>query len=78
VPIAMAKSKGVTLPVKIGEVDAFLLERVKHKEGARVSWADAFVSYRGWCGANGCTPVDARAFGARLDALRTELGLMYT
>jgi hypothetical protein len=70
-----AKPKAVTLPVKIGDVDAFLLERVTHEEGARVSWADAFVSYRAWCEANGCTPIDARAFGARLDALRDELGL---
>ncbi len=73
--LGAAKPKSVQLPVKIGDVDAFLLERVTHKEGARVSWADAFVSYRGWCDGNGCKPVDATAFGARLDALRDELGL---
>jgi hypothetical protein len=28
-----------------------------------------------WCDGNGCTSVDADAFGARLDALRAELGL---
>ena len=63
------------LPVKLGDVDAFLLERVTHEEGARVSWAEAFLSYRGWCDGSGCSPVDAKAFGARLDALRDELGL---
>ena len=36
---------------------------------------DAFISYRGWCEANDCTPVDTKAFGARLDELRDELGL---
>jgi hypothetical protein len=69
------KPKSVPLPVKIGDVDAFLLERVTHEEGARVSWADAFLLYRAWCDGNGCSPVDAKAFGARLDALRAELGL---
>ncbi len=73
--LGAAKPKSVPLPVKIGDVDAFLLERVTHEEGARVSWADAFISYRAWCEANVCTPVDAKAFGARLDALRDELGL---
>ncbi len=64
-----------TVPAKLGDVDAFLLERVSREEGARVSWADAFLSYRGWCEASYCAPVDARVFGARLDALRDELGL---
>jgi hypothetical protein len=73
--LGAAKPKRVPLPVRIGDVDAFLLERVTHEEGARVSWADAFISYRGWCDCSGCTPVDAKAFGARLDALRDELGL---
>ncbi len=65
----------LTVPVKLGDVDAFLLERVSREEGARVSWADAFLSYRRWCDGSGCSPVDAQAFGARLDALRDELGL---
>ena len=64
-----------TVPAKLGDVDAFLLERVSREEGARVSWAEAFLSYRGWCDGSGCSPVDAKAFGARLDALRDELGL---
>ena len=38
-----------TVPAKLGDVDAFLLERVSREEGARVSWAEAFLSYRGWC-----------------------------
>ena len=71
--LGAAKPNG--LLVKFGDVDAFLLERVMHEEGARVSWADAFVSYRAWCGTTSSTPLDAKAFGARLDALRDELGL---
>ena len=71
--LGAAKTTG--LPVKLGDVDAFLLERVTHAEGARVSWAEAFISYRGWCEGNGSTAIDARAFGARLDALQAELGL---
>jgi hypothetical protein len=63
------------LPIKIGDVDGFLLDRVKHEEGARVSWAELFIRYRTWFEAKGCTPVAADAFGARLDALRAELGL---
>lgn len=63
------------VPVKPGDVDTFLLERVSREEGTRVSWADAFLSYRRWCDGSGCSPVDAQAFGARLDALRDELGL---
>ncbi len=34
-----------TVPAKLGDVDAFLLERVTPEEGARVSWAEAFLSY---------------------------------
>ena len=71
--LSVQKVKAFPLPV--GDVDAFLLERVAHEQGARVSWADAFVSYRAWCDGGGCSPVDAKAFGARLDALRDELGL---
>ena len=74
-PKRTARYSEATLPVKLGDVDAFLLERVSHEEGGRVSWADAFLSYRAWCEASGCAAVDARAFGARLDALRDELGL---
>jgi len=61
---------------KLGDVDAFLLEHVAPEEGARVSWADLFIRYRAWCEPKGCAPVAADAFGARLDALRTELGLL--
>ncbi len=42
---------------------------------ARVSWAEAYVAYRAWCEAKGCTAIEPGAFGARLDALRGELGL---
>ncbi len=71
----IAKQKVVPLPVKIGDVDAFLLECVKPEAGSRLSWVDAFVRYRAWCGERNETPVDVSAFGARLDALRTELRL---
>jgi hypothetical protein len=63
------------LPVKIGDVDAFLLDHVAPEQGARVSWAELFIRYRTWCEAKSSTPIAADAFGARLDALRTELGL---
>jgi hypothetical protein len=39
------------------------------------SWVDAFVRYRAWCEDQKATAVDVSAFGARLDALRNELGL---
>ena len=48
------------LPAKLGDVDAFLLERVTHEEGARVSWADAFLSYRAWCEAADAQPLMQR------------------
>jgi hypothetical protein len=70
--VAITKSR---LPVKIGDVDEFMLDCVTAEAGSRLSWVDAFVRYRTWCEANGCIPVDVSAFGARLDALRTELGL---
>ena len=73
--LSAPKAKALPPPAKLGDVDAFLLERVAHEQGARVSWAEAFLSYRGWCDSSGCSPVDAKAFGARLDALRDELGL---
>jgi hypothetical protein len=64
-----------TPPVTLGDVDAFLLDRVCHEKGGRVSWAEAFIAYRAWCEAGGCAAVDAKAFGSRLDGLRDELGL---
>ena len=57
------------------DVDSFLLERVTHGEGSRVSWAALYISYRARCDSNGCTPGDVRMFGARLDTHRAELGL---
>ena len=75
VPITPKRTLLATVPARLGDVDAFLLERVTHAEGARVSWADAFLSYCRWCDGSGCSAVDAKAFGARLNALRNELGL---
>jgi hypothetical protein len=69
------KAKGVTLPVTIGDVDAFMLDCVRKDASSRLSWVEAFVRYRGWCEEHKATPVDVSAFGARLDLLRAELGL---
>jgi hypothetical protein len=71
----IARSKAAPLPVKIGDVDAFMLECVRKDASSRLSWVDAFVRYRTWCEEHKATPVDVSAFGSRLDALRGELGL---
>jgi hypothetical protein len=73
--VAIAPKRGVPLPIKIGDVDAFMLECVRKDATSRLSWVDAFVRYRAWCEQHKATPVDVSAFGSRLDALRNELGL---
>jgi hypothetical protein len=62
------------LPKSAGDVDRFLLERVKRGKGS-VSWAALYVGYRAWCLTAGSAPVDASAFGAHMDNLRDDLGL---
>ena len=79
IPTPVERSTGnvvALLPKPRGDVDAFLLEHVAPEEGARVSWAELFIRYRTWCEAEGCASVAVDAFGARLDALRAELGLL--
>jgi hypothetical protein len=73
---AISRPKMATVPAKVGDVDQFMLEGVtKGSKSAKVSWAELYVRYRGWCDRKRSIPVDAKAFGARLDALRDELGL---
>jgi hypothetical protein len=65
----------VLLPKPKGDVDRFLLERVKRAKAGSVSWAALYIGYRAWCLADGSAPVEAKEFGAHLDALRDDLGL---
>ena len=63
------------LPKPKGDVDRFLLERVKRAKAGTVSWAALYVGYRARCSAAGTTPVEAKDFGAHLDRLRGDLRL---
>jgi hypothetical protein len=63
------------LPKPKGDVDRFLLERVKRARAGTVSWAALYVGYRAWCLAGAWAPVEAKDFGAHLDKLRDDLGL---
>lgn len=60
------------LPRPKGDVDKVLLEHVKRAKSGTVSWAALYVTYRAWCLAVGATPVEAKDFGAHLDALRSD------
>jgi hypothetical protein len=74
--LAMTSAKGPALPAKIGDVDRFMLEGVARAgKSAKVSWAELYVRYRAWCESKRSVPVDAKAFGAKLDEPRNELGL---
>ena len=73
--VTKPKATPLLLPVKIGDIDAFLLDCVKTAPRSRLSWVDAFVRYRAWCAERNETPVDVSAFGGHFDALRTQLGL---
>jgi hypothetical protein len=75
VPV-IPRSKTAAVPAGVGDVDQFMLEGVtKGSKSAKVSWAELYVRYRDWCDRKKSVPVDAKTFGARLDALRDELGL---
>jgi hypothetical protein len=70
------RAKMAAVPTKMGDVDQFMLDGVtKGSKSAKVSWAELYIRYRAWCDGKKVVPVDAKAFGARLDALRDELGL---
>jgi hypothetical protein len=70
------RAKMAAVSAKVGDVDQFMLDGVtKGSKSAKVSWAELYIRYRAWCDGKKAVPVDAKAFGARLDALRNELGL---
>lgn len=62
------------LEPSLGDIDAFMLERVQATRGGRISWAQLFTEYIAWCRANGADAVDVHAFGRRMDELAAELG----
>ena len=74
-PEPVASNVVALTPKPKGDVDRFLLERVKRAKAASVSWAALYIGYRAWCHAGGSAPVEAKQFGAHLDALRDDLGL---
>jgi hypothetical protein len=63
------------LEPRLGDIDAFMLERVTRIRGAQVSWAELFAEYLDWCRAESLRPVTVENFGKRMDAMRRELKL---
>jgi hypothetical protein len=66
------KPKDAPLPIAIGEIEQFMLERLTRAKGSKVSWADLFLHYRKWCADNGLTALEPSVFGRRLDEFRDE------
>jgi hypothetical protein len=47
-------------------IERFVVEQVRPMEGGRVSGADLFSAYEGWCRRQGLDPVSAAAFGRQV------------